>query len=440
MEERYSLERLEYFLENKKEDLLNQALELGVWSELFEQVKKDKKDEEWFKDNIDNWLAVVKLDFAYIFDKEGQLYHQTHPLTFDFKPILEKLKNRKNLCFFVRSADNRILNVAGSLINRSEDFNQEGEYAGFILVGKILEEDFPLIKEATKTDFILSKELPKEKFISLKDYNNNPIFYLELKKAENNIYQKIGRYLKPLWFLIIFVNLLLIFLFLKEVKRKIEEEKNKQFLFFGKLMGFIIHELKNPLATINNCLYLLKGVKEEDKKKVYLEIMGKAVDNMRATIDTFLKISKGEKTEKDVILLKDLIEEIKREVIVNNNIKFNNLLDEQIKIYGDRRQLKHALKNIIKNSVESIKENGEIMVNCEVNNSGLKLVIADNGSGIKKKDLKKIFEPFYTTKEKGIGLGLFLAKYLLELNDSKIEIFSKEGKGTKAVITFLNYE
>ena len=281
MEEKYSLERLEYFLESKKENLLNQVLELGVWSELFEQVKRDKKDEEWFRDNIDNWIKVVKLDFAYIFDKDGQLYHQTQPLTFDFQPILDKLKNKKNLCFFVRSSDNKILNVAGSLINRSEDFNQEGEYAGFILVGRILEKSFPLIKEATKTDFILSKELPKENFISLKDYNNNPIFYLELKKAKNNIYQRTGRYLKPLWFLIIFINFLLIFLFFKEVKRKIAEEKNRQFLFFGKLMGFIIHELKNPLATISNCLYLLKAIKEEDKRNVYLEIMGKAVDSMR---------------------------------------------------------------------------------------------------------------------------------------------------------------
>jgi signal transduction histidine kinase len=102
--------------------------------------------------------------------------------------------------------------------------------------------------------------------------------------------------------------------------------------------------------------------------------------------------------------------------------------------------LKHALKNIIKNSVESIKEKGEIKIDYEVNNGRLKLVIADNGSGIDKKHLKKVFEPFYTTKEKGMGLGLFLARYLLELNNGKIELFSEEGKGTKAVITFENYE
>jgi signal transduction histidine kinase len=54
--------------------------------------------------------------------------------------------------------------------------------------------------------------------------------------------------------------------------------------------------------------------------------------------------------------------------------------------------------------------------------------------------LKKVFEPFYTTKEKGMGLGLFLARYLLELNNGKIELFSEEGKGTKVVITFENYE
>jgi signal transduction histidine kinase len=430
----YSLARLAYFLENKKDNLLNQVLELGVWSELFEQVKKEKKDEEWFRDNIDNWLPVVKLDFAYIFDKNGQLYHQTAPLVFDFQPLFNKLKKKKNLCFFLKR-NGKIFNIAGSLINRSEDFRQEGEYAGFIVVGKILKED--LIKKETKTDFVLREKLPKENFLPLKDYEDKPIFYLALKK-EKDI--PIHRYLKPVWFLLIFINLLLIFLAIKEVKKKIKEEKERQFLFFGKLMGFIIHELKNPLATISNCLYLLKEIKEGEKRKVYLEIMGKAIENMKATIDTFLKISKGEKGEKEVVFLKDLLEEIKREVVVNNNIKFDNLLEEPIKVYGDRRQLKHALKNIIKNSVESIKEKGEIKIDYEVNNGRLKLVIADNGSGIDKKHLKKVFEPFYTTKEKGMGLGLFLARYLLELNNGKIELFSEEGKGTKVVITFENYE
>lgn len=161
------------------------------------------------------------------------------------------------------------------------------------------------------------------------------------------------------------------------------------------------------------------------------------MENIAQIIDTFLRISKGEKGEEEVVDVKDLIKETISEMSIPSYIKIEDSLNNNTKILGNRRQLKYVFKNIIKNSIESIKGEGLIKIFNEESNNKLKIIFSDNGCGIKKKELKRIFEPLYTTKEKGMGLGLSLAKYLLELNKGEIEILSEEGKGTDVVITLL---
>lgn len=435
----YSKNRLKEYFENKKEALRHQSLELGVWSELFWELKKGKINKEWFKKNFDDWLPLVKLDFSYIFDKEGNLFYQTHPLLFDCKKIIPEIKKRKNLSFFLKLNKDTILNVAGSLINKSEDALQEGEYAGFIFVGTILDKE--KLKEVAikiKENFELANfDEDKERLIFLTDYQDKPAVFLKIIPSSRcPIYKKLGKYFTPAWFLIIGSLYALVFLFIKEVKRKIREEKEKYLLFWGKTSGFIVHELKNPLATIKNCLFLLKEIKNESKKKDYLEMLEKAVENINQTINTFLKISAGEREEREIVDAKDLVKKVITEMNIPSHIKIEDSLNN-IKILGNSNQLRYIIKNIIKNSVESIKENGLIKISYKEENNKVKIIFSDNGCGIKKKDLKKIFDPLYTTKEKGMGLGLSLIKHLLELNNGKIEISSKEGKGTDVIITLL---
>ncbi|MCS7250363.1 MAG: ATP-binding protein [candidate division WOR-3 bacterium] len=435
----YSKKRLKEYFDNQKEVLRHQVLELGVWSELFWQIKNGRLNERWFKENLDNWLPVVKLDFSYIFDKEGNLFYQTHPLLFDCEKIIPEIKKRKNLSFFLKLNKDIILNVAASLINRSEDALQEGEYAGFIFIGKILDKKkLKEVKIEIKEDFeIVNFDENKEKLVFLTDYQDKPVAVLKiLPSSEERIYKKLTKYISPVWFLIIGSLYALIYLSTKEVKRKIKEEKEKQLVFLGKIIGFIVHELRNPLATIKNCFYLLKEIKDENKKKTYLEMMEKGVEQIAQTVDTFLKISKGEEGEKEMIDVKDLISEIITEINIPSYIKIENSLNN-IKVLGNKTQLKYIFKNIIKNSIESIKEKGLIKISYKEENNRLKLIFSDNGCGIKKRELKKIFEPFYTTKEKGMGFGLSLVKYLLELNKGEIKIFSQEGKGTDVLITLL---
>ncbi|MCX7836744.1 MAG: ATP-binding protein [candidate division WOR-3 bacterium] len=435
----YSKKRLKEYFDNQKEVLRHQVLELGVWSELFWQIKNGRLNERWFKENLDNWLPVVKLDFSYIFDKEGNLFYQTHPLLFDCENIIPEIKKRKNLSFFLKLNKDIILNVAASLINRSEDALQEGEYAGFIFIGKILDKKkLKEVKIEIKEDFeIVNFDENKEKLVFLTDYQDKPVAVLKiLPSSEERIYKKLTKYISPVWFLIIGSLYALIYLSTKEVKRKIKEEKEKQLVFLGKIIGFIVHELRNPLATIKNCFYLLKEIKDENKKKTYLEMMEKGVEQIAQTVDTFLKISKGEEGEKEMIDVKDLISEIITEINIPSYIKIENSLNN-IKVLGNKTQLKYIFKNIIKNSIESIKEKGLIKISYKEENNRLKLIFSDNGCGIKKRELKKIFEPFYTTKEKGMGFGLSLVKYLLELNKGEIKIFSQEGKGTDVLITLL---
>ncbi|MEO0096948.1 MAG: ATP-binding protein [candidate division WOR-3 bacterium] len=442
LELEHSKERLEQYFENRKEALRHQVLELGVWSEPFWQIKTGKLNKKWFKENFDDWLPVVNLNFAYIFDKKGNLFYQTHPLLFDCKEIIPEIIKRKNLSFFLKLNKDTILNIAASLINKSEDVEQEGEYVGFIFIGRIIDnERLKEVKKEVREDFeIINLDDDKERVVFLTDYQDKPVIYLKINFSEKSIYKKLGKYITPAWFLTVGCLYALIFLLVKEEKRKIKEEKEKQLVFLGKIMGFIVHELKNPLATIKNCFYLLKEIKDENKRKTYLEIMEKATENITKTIDTFLRISKGEKGEAELVDAKDLVEEIIGKMAIPPYIKIEDSLNNNTKVLANKNQLRYIFKNIIKNSVESIKENGLIKITNEEKDSKVKIIFSDNGCGIKKKDLKKIFEPFYTTKEKGMGFGLSLVKYLLELNNGKIEIFSQEGKGTDVVITLLKGE
>ena len=117
-----------------------------------------------------------------------------------------------------------------------------------------------------------------------------------------------------------------------------------------------------------------------------------------------------------------------------------NLVDDEIFINGDYNRLSQVLINIIKNSIESINNDGKITINSKLKNNKYYLTINDNGCGMDSEVLEKIKEPFFTTKKRGSGLGVSLIYEIIEAHNAKINYESTYGKGTKVNLIFSMYQ
>jgi signal transduction histidine kinase len=128
-------------------------------------------------------------------------------------------------------------------------------------------------------------------------------------------------------------------------------------------------------------------------------------------------------------LLKDQMGRLRIEVIVNIN-------PEGITINGDKNLLEQVLINLLKNSVEALEKSGNkrIEITCSVQNQKTRITVSDNGEGIPEENMERIFIPFYTTREKGSGIGLSLSRQIIRMHGGTLDIRSEPGQGTKVEI------
>ena len=119
----------------------------------------------------------------------------------------------------------------------------------------------------------------------------------------------------------------------------------------------------------------------------------------------------------------------KRHIRVNSNLNGNSF-----RVQADQDFLYRALMNIFINSMQAMNDGGSITINVNVEKTGYRLEIEDTGSGITRENIKKIFNPFFTTKEKGSGLGLPIVRKIIEGHKGTIDVESVEGSGTKVTI------
>lgn len=207
------------------------------------------------------------------------------------------------------------------------------------------------------------------------------------------------------------------------------------------------HELKTPIAVIQGYANLLDRWGKEDKEALEKSIYAIKLEsnNMAALVERLLFIANGDsgtqKIEKKEFLLTDLIVEVVREsqLIAKNHVIANDKNDI-VSISADYKMLKEMLRIFVDNSIKFSPENSTIDISSEIQNDKVKISVSDMGCGIPKDEVKKIFDRFYTvdksrSKEKsGSGLGLSIAKWIVDVHDGKIEIESVEGKYTKIVV------
>ena len=214
-----------------------------------------------------------------------------------------------------------------------------------------------------------------------------------------------------------------------------EIEKQKQ---FQNLLFKITHEIKNPIAVCKGYLDMFDINNQEHSQK-YVPIIKEEIERTLVLIQDFLATShvKINSEEMDMnLLLEEVIHNFKPILKQKKIILDASIDDREYYMMGDYYRLNQVLINLLKNAVEAMKEKGKLHIHTEVDHQNLMIYIKDNGEGISDENLKKIAEPFFTTKEHGTGLGVGLSMEIVKKHHGSIQYHSKLGIGTTVVLTF----
>ena len=170
----------------------------------------------------------------------------------------------------------------------------------------------------------------------------------------------------------------------------------------------------------------------------YIPIIKEEIDRTLLLLKDFLSVSKI-KLDIDILdvtlLLEESLERLKT-LLKEKGIALEFNFDDEIYINGDYNRLSQVIINIIKNSIEAIgdKKEGKITIKIETDNKYVAILFIDNGMGISKENLKRIKEPFFTTKPQGTGLGVSLSYEIIEAHHGTINYETEYGEGTKVTI------
>lgn len=208
----------------------------------------------------------------------------------------------------------------------------------------------------------------------------------------------------------------------------------------GQFVAEISHEIKNPLMTIGGFSRQLKRSINDRKNSRKLEIITEEVarlENLLFEMREYYK-PRGISIEKvDLIqLLNETLDMFHDESEKRNIALEFKAVSEPLIAYGNKHKLKQVFINIAKNSFEAMKKDGKFTINAENHGNVTEITFTDNGPGMNKQVLDKVFTPFFTTKKRGSGLGLPLSKRIIEEHPcGAFEMKSKEGKGAVITIT-----
>ncbi|MEM2949511.1 MAG: PAS domain S-box protein [Nitrososphaeria archaeon] len=223
------------------------------------------------------------------------------------------------------------------------------------------------------------------------------------------------------------------------VEEKVKELHEKEMLAtIGQMTLMVAHDLRNPLQAVSNYMFLLnealKSVPNEVMERVAIYV--RAIDRNLAYMDKIIKDLQnlGKREAKlETVNLQAIVEEALKHVPKQENIKIISYSDN-IQAQLDPTLIVRALSNLILNSIQAMPDGGTVTVQAKLKNDVIEFNVIDTGMGMDEEVKRNMFKLFYTTKAKGMGLGLPVVKHAVELHEGTIEVESEPNKGTKITI------
>lgn len=223
----------------------------------------------------------------------------------------------------------------------------------------------------------------------------------------------------------------------RDIKQRIHTDellrKSEKLAVVGQLAAAVAHEIRNPLTSIKGFIQLFFSSREYCTPK-FSGIVLDELQRVEDIISEFLTMAKPHHEKTQHILLDQIVSQViqlvrSQALLINKEIHFE--VETYIPpILGDPNSLKQVFINIIQNALEAIQEKGSVHVRIYQDEQYVCINVQDNGVGIPNERLEKLGEPFYSTKEKGTGLGLMTCYRIVEYHQGKIKVESVEGEGT----------
>lgn len=229
--------------------------------------------------------------------------------------------------------------------------------------------------------------------------------------------------------------------------RKIQEqmERTSQMAALGGLAAGIAHEIRNPLAAIKGAVELLPyKIDNEQFREKFLQVIGRETSRINSIVEQLLEFSRPKEPHMELTCMNELINEtldlvtyalnkVQRERIVIKKELSSNIP----KVNVDNGQIRQVFLNIILNGLEAMPSGGVMTISTKMDYTAknLKVYFKDTGTGMNKETKKNIFNPFFTTKKSGTGLGLSVAHRIILDHHGSIDVESQEGQGTTFVIS-----
>ena len=220
-------------------------------------------------------------------------------------------------------------------------------------------------------------------------------------------------------------------------------EKSKRLALIGEMAAGLAHEMRNPLASITGSIELLGQsltLKDTDERLMQIILRGK--DQLDNFVRDFLLLARPIPVVREIVDVNettaDVLENIKLSRDWTSEIKINCSLAPKVTVFANREQIRQVIYNLAVNAIQAMKEGGVLSIEAKSikhhDKNVVEIKVTDTGPGIDEKDLNKIFEPFFTNKDKGTGLGLAIVSRIVDGYSGRIKMENGVDKGTVCTV------
>ncbi|MBU9721872.1 MULTISPECIES: sensor histidine kinase [Bacillaceae] len=215
-------------------------------------------------------------------------------------------------------------------------------------------------------------------------------------------------------------------------------EKSEQLRVVSELAASVAHEVRNPMTVARGFIQLIHSRSNltSDEKK-YLLLTISELDRAQSIISDYLSLAKpDDKTHSPVSVFKvmDKVRHTIQAYALMNNVSVEIAVPQNLSILGNEKELTQVVLNITKNGIEAMESGGVLTLTAELRDDHVDISIKDTGQGMSKEQLKQLGNAYFTTKEKGTGLGLMISYNIIHSWGGTVSVQSKKGEGTEFII------
>lgn len=229
----------------------------------------------------------------------------------------------------------------------------------------------------------------------------------------------------------------------RDITSRIQAEKlmidTEKLNAIGEIAASVAHEVRNPMTSISGFVQMMNN-DPANPYKAYTEIMYNEIERINLIVSEFLILSKPNINLSSRFYVEDVLEsvlQLMEHEISDRRIEHHvQLPPERFEMYGNKNSIKQVFINLLKNSCEAIHKRGLLTIAVSYKVETVNISIRDNGPGMDDETLQNLFEPFYTTKSEGTGLGMMITKKIVIDHNGKMIVKSNLNEGTETKLTF----